>query len=77
MGLESGEDGLSFVRQMLHMVPANLNPGGLLVCEVGSAAGYLIEQFPDWPFTWVEFETGGDGVFVISREELLAATKGI
>ncbi len=76
MGLESGSDGLDFVRQMLHMAPANLSENGLLVCEVGSAAEAVATQYADWPLTWVDFATGGDGVFIISRDELVAALKG-
>lgn len=76
MGLESGADGLDFVRQMLQMAPANLTENGLLVCEVGSAAEAVATQYADWPLTWVEFATGGDGVFIISRDELVAALQG-
>ncbi len=76
MGLESGADGLDFVRQMLQMAPANLTDNGLLVCEVGSAAEAVATQYADWPLTWVEFATGGDGVFIISRDELVAALQG-
>ncbi len=76
MGLESGADGLDFVRQMLQMAPANLTENGLLVCEVGSAAEAVATQYADWPLTWVDFSTGGDGVFLISRSDLVAALKG-
>lgn len=76
MGLESGSDGLDFVRQMLQMAPASLTENGLLVCEVGSAAEAVATQYADWPLTWVDFSTGGDGVFLISRSDLVAALKG-
>ena len=70
LGLESGADGLDFVRGLLAQAAQFLNPGGLLVCEVGSAAGFLIDAYPDLPFTWAEFSRGGDGVFLLSREDL-------
>lgn len=76
MALEAGSDGLDFVRQMLRMAPASLSEAGVLICEVGSAAHSVMEEFGDWPLTWLDFETGGDGVFVISREELVAALQG-
>lgn len=71
MALESGADGLDFVRQLLRQAPRHLNPQGVLICEVGSATSALIQEFPQLPFNWLEFDVGGDGVFVLTREELL------
>lgn len=70
LALESGEDGLDFVRRLLNEAANFLTPGGLLICEVGNSMRHVMEQFPQVPFTWLEFEHSDDGVFLISREEL-------
>ena len=70
LALESGEDGLDFVRRLLNEAANFLTPGGLLICEVGTSMRHVMEQFPQVPFTWLEFEHSDDGVFLISREEL-------
>ncbi len=72
LALESGEDGLDFTRRLLREAPAYLNEGGVLVVEVGNSAVHLEAAFPNVPFTWLEFERGGFGVFVLTRAELLA-----
>jgi ribosomal protein L3 glutamine methyltransferase len=72
MGLVAGVDGLDLVRTILLEAADFLEPGGILVVEVGSAEQALEQAFPDVPFTWLEFEYGGSGVFTMSREELLA-----
>lgn len=72
MGLGSGNDGLDITRQILANACDYLNPEGVLVVEVGNSWIHLEAQFPDVPFTWVEFEHGGDGVFVFTREQLAA-----
>ena len=45
---------------------------GLLVLEVGMSWPQLEDAYPDAGFDWVEFERGGEGVCIISADELLA-----
>ena len=51
---------------------SNLTDEGLLVCEIGGSQEEFLARYPDIPVAWPEFEKGGDGVFVINRDELLA-----
>jgi ribosomal protein L3 glutamine methyltransferase len=57
--------------------PLHLNPGGILICEVGESAGRLAAALPQVPFTWLEFQSGGEGVFLLERESLLLANPAI
>lgn len=68
--LAAGEDGLDHARRLLDGAAARLNPGGLLVMEVGASDTALQAAYPGLPLTWVELERGGEGVFLISAEEL-------
>jgi ribosomal protein L3 glutamine methyltransferase len=71
LGLLAGETGLEVVLRILCEAPRHLEEGGILIVEVGSAALELEQRFPDLPFLWLEFERGGEGVFLINREQLL------
>lgn len=70
IGLASGADGLDFTRRMLAEAKDFLTPNGLLIVEVGNSWPALQHAFPYLPFTWVEFERGGHGVFVLRKEDL-------
>lgn len=70
LGLAAGPDGLDVVRRILAQAYERLNPGGLLVVEVGDAMDEFASNYPDLPVVWPEFERGGHGVFVIHREQL-------
>jgi ribosomal protein L3 glutamine methyltransferase len=70
LALESGEDGLDFTRMLLQQAASHLNDGGHLIVEVGNSWGALEELFPEVSFTWIEFQRGGGGVFILSKEEL-------
>lgn len=72
LGLASGADGLEVIRRLLREAAEYLESGGCLVVEVGNSARHLEQAFPEVPFNWLEFEQGGDGVFVLYREELVA-----
>jgi ribosomal protein L3 glutamine methyltransferase len=71
LGLAAGVDGLDIVRPMLLQAADHLNQGGSLIVEVGNSWVALEELYPEVPFTWIEFEFGGDGVFIFTKEQLL------
>jgi len=70
LGLVAGEDGLDIVRIMLTEAAQYLTEDGLMIVEVGNSCEALDRAFADFPFTWVEFEHGGHGVFAIRADEL-------
>ena len=75
LGLEAGQDGLDIAHRILAKAAEHLNPGGLLVVEVGNSWWALDEAYPQLPFTWLEFDNGGDGVFLLTREALVEGLK--
>ena len=70
LALEAPENGLAVVLKILKQAYHHLNEQGILVMEVGNSQAALIELFPYVAFTWIEFERGGDGVFVLTKEQL-------
>ena len=77
IGLVSGVDGLDAPLQILLDAPRFLCEYGVLVCEVGESEERLANLLPRVPFTWLQFSQGGSGVFVLTREELLAAAPAL
>ncbi|MBU1396517.1 MAG: 50S ribosomal protein L3 N(5)-glutamine methyltransferase [Gammaproteobacteria bacterium] len=71
LALGSGEDGLDATRQILAKAKSHLNPGGLLVVEIGHNRDALEAAYPALPFTWLDTEGGDQFVFMLRREDLL------
>ncbi|HKK05620.1 MAG TPA: 50S ribosomal protein L3 N(5)-glutamine methyltransferase [Gammaproteobacteria bacterium] len=70
LGLAAGGDGLDLVLPMLRDAPDHLSAVGVLVVEVGNSAESLARLLPQVPFVWLEFERGGEGVFVLTAGQL-------
>jgi len=70
MALAGGNDGLDLVRIMLREAREHLNPGGLLVVEIGHNRDVLEAAFPQTPFTWLETNAGNEYVFLLRADEL-------
>ena len=70
LALGSGDDGLDLTRIVLQQAQDHMADDGLLVLEVGNSQAALEAVYPEVPFTWLEFEQGGHGVFVLSAQEL-------
>ena len=72
IALAAGRSGLDSVRVILREAARHLRPRGLLIVEVGNTESAVRRAWRRLPFLWLEFEHGGGGVFVLTREQLQA-----
>lgn len=69
LALGSGEDGLDLTHRLLAQAGQYLTPEGALFVEMGYSWPALESAYPRVPFTWLEFEHGGEGVFTLSGRQ--------
>jgi len=67
---DGGDDGMDFVRRLLAQAGSALNPGGLLVLEIGHERAHFESAFRRLPAVWLPTSAGDDQVLVITQESL-------
>ncbi|KGP63444.1 SAM-dependent methyltransferase [Legionella norrlandica] len=70
LALETGNNGLAIVEKILKSAHDYLNEHGILVVEVGNSEEALCDAYPLVPFTWLEMSNGGQGVFLLTKQQL-------
>lgn len=68
-----GDDGLDLVRRILAEAADHLNPGGGLLCEIGTGRERLVDDYPQIDFLWLDTEESEGEVFWVTREQLIEA----
>ncbi|MEM7081295.1 MAG: 50S ribosomal protein L3 N(5)-glutamine methyltransferase [Pseudomonadota bacterium] len=68
--LRADENGLALVLDIVYGAADRLTDDGVLVVEVGESRDAAAEAMHYLALNWVEFEQGGDGVFVLSADDL-------
>lgn len=71
LALGSGKDGLDATREILKQAAEHLNPGGILIVEIGHNRDVLEAAYPDLAFNWLDVAAGDEFVFLLHREDLI------
>jgi ribosomal protein L3 glutamine methyltransferase len=70
VALDGGATGLDVVERIMQGAGRRLERDGVLIVEVGAESEAFSATYPRLEMTSVELTRGGDGVFVITGEEL-------
>ncbi len=70
LALEATGNGLAIIEKILYSAGQYLDDDGILVVEVGNSEDALVSTYPMVPFVWLEFEQGGQGVFLLTANDL-------
>ena len=70
LALKAEQDGLEIVEKILCSAGDFLNDDGILIVEVGNSEYALIDAYPMVPFVWLDFEHGGQGVFLLTARDI-------
>ena len=69
--LEAADNGLALVREILLNAADYLSDNGLLFVEVGNSDLAVDAAWPDMAFIWLEFESGGHGIFMLDKAQCI------
>ena len=76
MALLADDQGMAIVHGILGNSAEHLNDDGVLIVEVGEIAEQVHEYYRQLPFIWLDFEYGGEGVFLLHKNDLMDMQHG-
>ena len=76
IALLADDQGMAIVHDILTKSANHLNDKGVLIVEVGEIAEQVHEHYRDLPFIWLDFEHGGEGVFLLHKSDLMDMVYG-
>ena len=68
--LFADNEGMAIVDRILKEAPNYMTTHAILVVEVGYSDEILMAHYPSVPFTWFECEQGGQGIFMLTKQQL-------
>ncbi len=69
LALEAEDNGLAIVENILLQASNYLTANGIIIVEVGNSDEAVVEKWPEIAFTWLEFEHGGHGLFMLDAQQ--------
>ncbi|MES2625755.1 MAG: 50S ribosomal protein L3 N(5)-glutamine methyltransferase [Pseudomonadota bacterium] len=70
LGLVTAREGLDIPLRIFAESANYLRPEGVLIIETGATWPLLAKNYPHVPFLWLEFEFGGEGICLLTKEQL-------
>lgn len=70
LALDGGNDGMEIAARVLEDAGRHLNPGGGLLCEVGSGRSELVKRYPHTEFLWLDTAETHSEVFWLSENDI-------
>lgn len=70
IALAGGDDGMDIVRRIVAGAKKRLNPGGVLVVEIGNEHTNVQAAFPELDIVWLSVSAGDDQVFLVTYDAL-------
>jgi len=67
---DGGDDGMDFVRRLLAQAGSALNPGGVLVLEIGHERAHFESAFRRLDAVWLPTSAGDDQVLLLTQKSL-------
>lgn len=70
LALYADDAGLKLTKDIIYSAQDYLLESGYLIIEVGYNWDLLEAAYPDFKFNWLEFENGGEGLFMMSYHDI-------
>jgi ribosomal protein L3 glutamine methyltransferase len=74
LALAGGQDGMDFVRRLVHGASRHMTPQAVLVLEIGHERAHFEAAFPTLETVWLPTSAGDDQVLLLTRSALEART---